>query len=234
MKILQRLKIRLVVLVFWKIKAILLKSISDFQATEADGVWHLLHATRQTANPEHKAALFTHLIEEESHAERFAELYETVSGQRLIPTQYERKRLYKACEPIWKTVAYVHLGEEDATRIFQFIHAELEDGFFKQTLVKIIGDEEGHIGLTQKLALQMGAGSREFRREVFRIKLRRFWEKWLRAGRRVGDLVATVVLSLLYFLIGPVVLTRAKSRLNCKDVPVNNGFVKAPFKRIQV
>ena len=41
--------------------------------------------------------------------------------------------------------------------------------------------------------------------ELRRVRLRRLWEAWLRSGRRVIDQLATVVLSVGYFVIGAAI-----------------------------
>src|SRR5262245_44383908 len=164
-----KLKIRLAVSVGWTLKGKLPEAIRAFQATEADGVWHLHRGMRRLDDPRLKAILFSHSLEEESHAEEFAHTYHEYSERVMTPASYERKDLYSDYDAPWKIFAYVHVGETDATDRFRYIHRTLQDGALKQSLGKIVTDEEGHVDLTHNMLVKMGATDSDIKNEVLRV-----------------------------------------------------------------
>lgn len=222
---LHRLKVKLAVSVGWAMKGKLAEAIRGFQATEADGVWHLHRGLARLKDPRHRAILFTHSLEEESHAEEFSKAYVHYADHVLQPPNYERQDLYPAHEAPWKVFAYVHVGEEDATERFRLIQQELPQGVLKQSLMKVVDDEEGHVDLTHQMLVQMGATDREIRREVMRVRMARLWENWLRVGKRVVDNVASLLLSAVYFLAGPLLAGIARKKLANRFVEYDNNHL---------
>lgn len=222
----EKLKIKLAVAFGWALKGKLAEAIRAFQATEADGVWHLHRGIRRMTDPKLKAVLFAHSLEEESHAEEFADIYKLYGDHAMTPATYERKDLYSDEAASWKIFAYVHVGERDATDRFKYIHESLTAGAFKDSLGKIVTDEEGHVDLTHNLLVKMGASDAEIRREMSRVRWSRLWEHWLRMGKRVIDAFATVLLSITYFVMGPFLYLSARRKLKVRFVEFDNNRIK--------
>lgn len=217
----------LVVRLFWRSPGRLASVVQGFQATEADGVWHLHRSMRRTSDPKRRAILFTHSLEEESHAEEFGRLYASLALRPGAPSTYERHDLHPTSAPLWKSLAYVHVGEEDATERFRHLQGVLPDGPLRTSLERIVADEATHVDLTHDMLVAMGASEGAIRGEVLRVRLTRAWENWLRAGKRVVDLVATVLLSAAYVLLGVALTIPARRRLTGGTVEYDNNRVKA-------
>jgi len=222
----ERAKIWLAVKLVWPRNGKMAEAIRGFQATEADGVWHLHRALGRLDDPRQRAILFTHSLEEESHAEEFTLAYAHYGQRPLAPANFERHELYEADQPTWKTFAYVNVGEDDATQRFRLLRDTVDDGLLKESLARVVADEEGHVGLTHALLVRMGATDTEIRSELRRVRLRRLWEAWLRSGRRVIDQLATVVLSVGYFIIGAALHRTARARLSRRFVDYDNNRIK--------
>ena len=203
-----------------------LEAVRGFQATEADGVWHLHRSYRGLSDPRHRSIVFTHSLEEESHADEFARVYKQASEYGLSPIRYERRSLYDAEAPAWKSFAYVHVGEVDATDRFRSIRENLDEGPLRDALEKIVDDEEGHIDLTHDILLEMGATPPEIRKEIRRVRLARAWENWLRIGKRMADWLISLQLSIIYYLIGPFVFILARRKLRNSVVEFDNNHLK--------
>jgi len=224
--LLHKLKIWFAVSVVWTMKGKLAEAIRGFQATEADGVWHLHRGLQRIRDPRHRAILFAHSLEEEAHAEEFAHAYQHYGEHAMKPAPYERADLYGDEEPIWKTFAYVHVGERDATHRFKLIRDTLEQGRLKESLRRIVSDEEGHVDLTHRMLVEMGASDRAIRAEVRKVRWSRLWHGWLRAGKQVVDKLATLLLSVTYFVIGPFLFVAARRRLRSRYVEFDNCRLK--------
>lgn len=227
LNVLARLRMWLVVRLFWRSPSRLAGVVQGFQATEADGVWHLHRSIRRTSDPKQRAILFTHSLEEESHAEEFGRLYSALAQRPGAPATYERHDLHPAATPLWKSLAYVHVGEEDATDRFRHLHGVLPEGPLRTSLARIVADEATHVDLTHDMLVAMGATERDIRSEVLRVRLGRAWENWLRAGKRVVDVIASVLLSAAYVLIGAALTIPARRRLASRVVEYDNNRVKA-------
>lgn len=223
----ERLKIRLAVSVELNGKpAKVSEVIRGFQATEADGVWHLYRGMRQISDPRERAIIFGHCLEEESHADAFVKAYKHYGGRVFTPTHYERKELYSGDEPIWKTFAFVHVGEVDATQRFRILSQELPAGALKDCLSSVVSDEEGHVDLTYEMLKRLGASDSAIRSEVRWVRARRLWERWLRTGKRLIDNLANISLSIVYYVFGALLFSAARRRLARGFVTYDNNKMK--------
>lgn len=222
----ERIKIWGAVRFGWSRPGRKLDAIRGFEATEADGVWHLRRAIDAIDDSELKAIVFTHSLEEEAHAEEFNRVFKESSPVGKSAPRYERKVLYGPDEPAWKSFAFVHVGEVDATDRFRRIQSNLDDGPLRDALKTIVDDEEGHIDLTHDLLLRMGATEPEIKREVRRVRLIRAWEGWLRSGKRITDVLVSFQLSIVYYLFGLLLFFSARRKLQEKIVVHDNNHLK--------
>lgn len=222
----EKAKIWLAVKVGWRLNGKMAEAIRGFQATEADGVWHLHRALSRIDDPRERAILFTHGLEEEAHAEEFAHAYSHYGQTVLVPPNFERSDLYGPEQPAWKTFAFVNVGEDDATERFRLLRDTLDDGLLKDSIRRVVADEEGHVDLTHEMLKRLGATDPEIRSELRKVRLTRLWEAWLRTGRRLIDKLATLLLSLAYFAAGTVLSRTARERLAQPFVEYDNNRIK--------
>ncbi len=226
LSLIERAKVFATVRWLWRGDRDVAEAIRGFQATEADGVWHLHRGMARVADPKQKAVLFTHSLEEESHADEFASIYGRYSPTPLQAKHYEREELYTGEGAAWRLVAYVHVGERDATERFKLIADAVGDGPLRDSLGRIVDDESGHVDLTHDMLLRMGATEPEIRGARLRVRLSRAWERWMRAGKRVADHVATLLLSAVYLALGPFAARAARRRLEQRVVEYDNSRLK--------
>ncbi len=224
---LERLKIRLAVSLGWAGSTDRVSEvIRGFQATEADGVWHLYRGMTAIDDPKERAIIFGHCLEEESHSDAFVRAYRSYGGRVFSPSHFERKALYPDGTPIWKTFAFVHVGEVDATERFRLLSQELPRGALKECLRGVVSDEEGHVDLTYAMLKRLGATDRAIGQEVRWVRFRRFREHWMRLGKQVIDGFANVLLSVVYFVFGVFLYGPARRRLREGFVQYDNNRLK--------
>ncbi|MEZ4394516.1 MAG: ferritin-like domain-containing protein [Polyangiales bacterium] len=225
--LIERLTVRLTVRFLWRSPAAVAEAVRGFQATEADGVWHLRRGMRAVRDPKQRAEMFTHSLEEESHADEFAAIYPAYARAPFAARHYERRDLYPAGDDAgWRAMAYVNVGEDDATARFKLLADALEDGPLRDSLRRIVKDEEGHVHLTQAMLLRMGATASEAAAAQRDVRLARAWDAWLRAGKRAVNAVAVALLSAAYWLAGPFVAGAARARLRRRVVAHDNNQLK--------
>ena len=226
LKTFEKFRIWLIVTVVWASRRRMAEAIRGFQATEADGVWHLHRGMQRISDPKQRALVFTHSLEEEAHAEEFGRVYGLYAERPMTPATYERDDLHGASTPLWKSFAFVHVGEEDATERFRNLRDALGEGALKEALARIIEDESTHVDLTHDMLLAMGASDREIRAEVLKVRLARLWEMWLRSGKRVVDVLASALLSVAYVVLGVFLSEPARQRIASRVVEFDNNQLK--------
>ena len=226
-RLLEKISVRLSLAITWRRRGKKAAAIRGFQATEADGVWHLHRGLSRIEDPKLRAILFTHSLEEDSHAEEFGHVYKAYTDQIVPMANYERDDLYGSEIALWRSLAFVHVGEEDATGRFRAIAQALPPGDpLRGSLSKIVEDEEGHVDLTAQLLARLGANPREVKRHYTRVRLTRLWQAWLRTGKAAIDSLATVLLSLVYFAAAPFLFAVARRKLSTRFVEFDNNKVK--------
>lgn len=226
-RLLEKISVRLSLATTWRRRGKKAAAIRGFQATEADGVWHLHRGLSRVADPKLRAILFTHSLEEDAHAEEFGHVFKAYTDQIIPVANYERDDLYGSEIALWRSLAFVHVGEEDATGRFRTLAQALPaDDALRGSLSKIVEDEEGHVDLTSQLLERLGASPAEVKREYRRVRLTRLWQAWLRSGKAAIDALATVLLSLVYFAMAPFLFTVARKKLSGRFVEFDNNKVK--------
>jgi len=200
----ERLKVRFMVLVRWKLSLQRkLESLRLFEATEDDSAWQLLRASEHLQETHLKAELFGQIMEETFHADEFRRVYQELSGKKMEKLLTEKKPLYPPHQA--KSIfAYCLIGEASAAQRFSHLAEVLSDDALKQALQRILSDEVGHIHKAQEILKNFDLKPEEVKRKLLEIRLKRLAERWLRMGRQITDFAADVFLSIIYFCgVGP-------------------------------
>ena len=205
MKLLEKIKLFVVINVIWRVFPSKKHEIMRvFEATEDDSAWQLLNGIKMTHNPEAKAELFLQALEESHHAELFRELCKKEFNTGFQKYFHEKKALYKLDEDSWKLPVYCLIGEKSAADRFQNIVDVSPNNLLKKTLKKIVADEIGHIHKAQEQIEVDNKSQDEVNAEVKKIIRKRFLESWMRSGRKITNFLINILLFIIYVSIGPV------------------------------
>ncbi len=109
--------------------------------------------------------------------------------------------------------AYANVGEDDVFRQFDAYAAGIGDEDARRVFREAKLDELGHVGLTRGLLLRLTGDERTARRKVLWVRLTRLWDAWLRFGKAVGELNASILLGALYIVAAPLLTVAARRRL---------------------
>ena len=222
----ESLKVKFTVKVLWKFKSFYLESLRVFHITEADGVWHLYRNMVATKDYKLRSLVFGHMMEEEKHSDDFAMVFKHHSDHPFKQLHFERTELYPVTE-LWKTLVYVHVGEIDATDRFQMIHDNLPDSdILKKAIIKMVHDEAAHVELAENIMDQIGVTDEQLKKQSRVVRLSRKWEHWLRVGKKLVNHFATLLLTVIYFLIVPFFFIFAKIFLKKHIVGFDNNSIK--------
>lgn len=204
----------------------LCSAIRGFQAVEADGVWHLHQLFLRTNQLEEKARIFQHLLEEDSHAEIFAKEVGLLTGTPSGVENFKRHDLTLDGENNWRAIAYLNVGEVDATRKFEVLARQLPESSLKTALEKICRDEAGHAHLTVELARAFSIPDEALREQIQSIRQKRFRDSVSKQLMSVLNSISLLGLALVYWLIGWTGFFSAKEKLKQRSVDYDNNFLK--------
>lgn len=202
------------------------QAVRRFQSIEADGVWHLYQVLRMTKDPKSRARIFQHILEEDSHADLFCEVFQKDSSTAFQPQSFTREDLVSGSNEAGKFLLHVHVGEVSATRRFKALKRFLPEGNLKAALSKIVQDEEGHIELTQRLAQQLNMKEPELNTELRYIRLARLRNSAEQLFLRMTNWLGLAILILGYWCVGFIGSRSARARLQKKFVAFNNNQLK--------
>jgi len=174
-----------------------------FSVMEADSAWQLLHALETIDEPQARALVLQHTLEELHHASEFdrvANAYEPSHPPKPLLHRDPILDPEKGPDAHSAFFAHAHVGEKDVFDQFNSYATGIGNCPAKSVFLEAKKDELGHVGLTYKFLLSSAGTTREASRWIRRARLRRAWESWLRFSHRLGEVPMRIILTILYFL----------------------------------
>jgi hypothetical protein len=194
------------------------KALQKFSIIEKDSARQLFQCLQQIPDPQIKADLFQHILEEYFHADLFEGLSQQFSTEHLNYPILERERLISgssSLNEITSFYAYAHIGESDVNQDFQIYSEGAFDNKTKAIFSRIASDELRHEFGTDDILLKL-CQNKKSRYHFFLIKSRliRLYKIYQSYMRTIGGVFLNVILSLLYLVFGLFLSTIIKKRLN--------------------
>jgi len=219
---LSRVFLRAVAPVVWRGAAPVAARLEGFAATEAGSALDMLKAAELAEDPLLRRLFFRHAMDEARHARMFREAARALAeGGAPAANEYQlihaRRQNLFAWLPLTEFLAFVHLAERRGELQFQVLqrHFQHEPGL-ERLFARIAKDERFHVTYSGRWleARRREGGAGEVRAALLKVRARRAWESWRRAGRVLGDLTSRVLLGALYLVVLPlfVLLARAADR----------------------
>lgn len=184
----------------------------SFAETEADGGRDLARAAEQTTDPILRRLYLRHAADEQRHAKLFRvhgeALLRTSSSapvflaNTLAPGERGLDDLSVDEEPAADLLAFLHLSEKAAARRFQQYRAAVARDAGTQALFGVIlEDEDFHMRYTATQLKRIAP--RQHGWILWRARCGRLWKAYLRVAVRIANLIASVVLTIEYFILVP-------------------------------
>lgn len=211
--LIERLKVRLSIKLFWWQPEKKAQVIATFHATEADSAWQLAHIFPRVSGKKERNEVFQHILEEMVHADLFRIQAAKLSNRQFIAPAGERHSLYAKAEPVWKFFVYCIIGEKSALDRFSNVAVALPEGELRRTFVRVLRDEAGHVHNAKDLAQVLAPSPAKIRQELTAVRIRRFRDGWMRQGQLITDILANIFLGLLYFMIAPFGYIAARNKI---------------------
>jgi len=210
----------------WADPARKLRTLESFAETEEDGGKDLEVAARRVADPDLRAHLERHALDERRHAELFRDRAAAVRAAASLETRdaLESDRAYDLsrgrkdevdAHGFFKAglidelgevsyLAMIHVAEQKAARIFAFHHDLVgDDPELEAVFASILKDEKYHVAYTQRFLERWereGRG-REVKEGLRAARSSRFLGAWRRVGLRSGARFSQALLFLLYWTV---------------------------------
>ncbi|WP_218035935.1 MULTISPECIES: ferritin-like domain-containing protein [Sphingobium] len=188
------------------------RKLLQFAEVEAQGARDLFRAAEVTEDPMLRRRFFAHAKDEVRHAGLFRArglaLRRTLAdpgpdhvlGDGLTPGERGFDRLEVEKEDAAALLAFIHLSERAAARVFHGYGAVLDhDPETRAVIQQIAQDEEGHMRYSLGELARMAPD--RARRALWAARLRRLWRAYLRFAMILAAMMSRLILTLLYFLL---------------------------------
>jgi hypothetical protein len=207
--------IRILLPVTWRhVRSVQAGRLMRFSVTETDSAWQILDAMRHVTAPAGRVRMLQHALEEVHHASEFARVARGLCPVAPRPPLAERQPLC-GDDPagVPRFLAYAHVGEQDVFDQFDAYAAGIGEGDAQRVFRESKLDELGHVGLTWSMLVEATGDAARARRMVWRARLRRAWESWLRFSTGIGAVTSGVLLAAAWAIATMFLALPARSRL---------------------
>lgn len=208
------LAVRLSIPISWRIsRQRIAASLWRFSEVEADSAWQMLVALEKVDDPEFRAELFNNALEEVHHSYIFSRIARKYEDHLVCRPAEERRQLWDPKQGLVNFEAYHYVGEADVFRDFLAYADASPHPDIRETFMAIRGDEEEHQKLAYAELVHQCGSVGAARRLILKVRLRRAWEGWVRASKKIGDFFSSVFLMAIYFSFGMLLAPACKAHL---------------------
>src|SRR3984893_3441305 len=203
------------------------RKLLRFAETEADGARDLSRAAELTADPLLRRLYLRHAQDELRHAGLFRARGRALAGGAPAPAPgrgfeanflapgergLDDLRVEAAAEA--PLLAFLHLSEKAAAGRFAVYRSVLaEDPVTASVFSEVLKDEAFHMSYTHVQLLRVSSRGNL---ELWKARLSRLWNAYLRAAAALASVLGTVTLLAQYFLRLPVFALLAKPGAGCE------------------
>jgi hypothetical protein len=208
--------------VSWRLPGWPVKLLTAFSQSERGSAYDVLYAIEHTDRRDLRLRYFRHAMDEARHAGVFVQRAQALGGADrtlavLGDAGYLSSHGIIGNETLFERygemgfLAFVYVAEADAVEQFKvYIDRQLPDEDTLSVLHGILKDERFHVSYSRAALKHYDPAA--VKRAIFKIRLDRFKERWLRGSIHIGHAVNSIWLSLMYLLV--VAPFRAVARLD--------------------
>ncbi len=199
--------VRLAFPLVWRSPARMAGKLAEFGATEAGSALDMLRAAELTDDPRLRRLFFRHALDEAGHARLFREVARAVDPAGAAPLT-DRARVHARRQDLFAALgaadflAFVHRAEQGGEAHFRALVGALARTRpdLAALFEDVARDERFHVRYSARWLARV---SDEPQQVLLRAGLSAAWATWKRAGRGVGERVATVFLLGVFLLVLP-------------------------------
>jgi hypothetical protein len=214
----RRIAIRCLMPVVWRASpSRMCASLMEFSATEVDSAWQSIHAMRATRDLDIRARMFRHALDEIRHGELFAKLARKYSDAFPAAPMPERQALLsgpRKREDLITFYARELVGERSIRDDLDAYAAASPHSDIRNLFLGIKAEEAGHARFAEQSLGELSPSGWTRGALIARSRAERFYEGWVRFSGRIGNAVFSVIGSAAYFLIGLLLYSASRKRVD--------------------
>jgi rubrerythrin len=187
------------------------EKLARFAATEAGSALDMLKAAELEPDPKLRLLFFRHALDEARHAEMFRTAAQRIAASSHVPIS-RYARVHAVRQNLYETlgrerfVAFVAAAERKGQQHFAALaHHFRHDAELHALFDRVEKDERFHVRYAERVLREWArqGGGRAVRRARLSVLRQDAWRAWRRAGRRLGDTLATSVLAVFWLVALP-------------------------------
>ena len=187
------------------------RAMRRFALVEADSGWQALRAAKGQSTPERKAQLICIALEEFDHAERFRSLASSTVHE--IEQLSARHSLWDEDPDYSRFLARLHVAEDRVHREFYLYRRAVSLKSAKDIFSSIQIDESRHSYESWRALVAISGGTLEAGRCLDRVKNEMRKEALFRVFAKLGGVVRSLPLIVVYFVFGGLLALLARNHL---------------------
>ena len=176
--------------------------LKEFSDVEADSAWQYMQAIQFADNPQLRLTLFNNVLEERNHADIFFQLHQTFKTANVSGNSKRRQPLINSVEEISDFLAVVHVGESSVHEKFVRYANKAQNKKISEAFQRISEDEEGHGSETLDHLKIITGDNKKAGRKVAKAKIKQHIETFGRHSTKIGDVIFSSLLALVFFAFG--------------------------------
>jgi hypothetical protein len=187
------------------------RKLIAFAKVEGEGGRDILRAAELTPDPLLRRLYLEHAIDELRHADLFHQRGTALLQQRParskahfnaspLPGGHGLDDLSIEGEPDHRLLAFLHVAEKAAAGRFAIYRDVVADDQATRAIFdEILRDEVFHMNYTYSQLARVRP--RSYRRQIWQARASRLWKRYLRVAAGVGDVLGTLILTIMYFVV---------------------------------
>lgn len=218
-KLVRHAVIRTIAPVVWRVSPQRkVKALQQFSLIEKDSANQLFQCIKRIDDPQIKAELFQHVLEEFCHADLFDGLVKDFSPSYLNEPAIPRENFISkgaSAEEIIEFYSYAHVGESDVNEDFLIYGKAGFDNKIRKIFNRVGADENRHENDTGDILLKLCKGNKWlYRKYVLQSRTKRLWKQLQSQLKNIGQFQLSIVLGCAYFVFGPFIFKSFKKRIH--------------------
>ena len=184
-----------------------------FAMIEADSSWQFLRAAEVLPVSSSRAQMFLHAMDEAHQASRFQDVARAVDPTSLRRGEAKRQALLTDPAGLGDFLAMVEVADVEKKADYAVYARASVDRRATVLFESLQREEAAHSADTRELMRATFGSVDAVTSSMARAWRQRLWDGWRRVGADTSDVIASLLISLVFFLAGPFFARRARVRV---------------------
>jgi len=184
-----------------------------FALIEADSSWQFLRAAERMRVSGSRAQMFLHAMDEAHQSSRFHEVARAVDPTSLRRGEAKRQALLTDPNGLGDFLAVVAVADAEKKQDYGVYAKASVDRRATALFESLQREEAEHAAATRELMQSALGSQQQVTASLKRAWRQRLWDGWRRVGADTSDVIASVLIGIVFFLAGPFFARKARARV---------------------